>query len=165
MGVFLSGNILRRVLRCDDQGDDGRMNRDDFGRFVGSLTADVLEFNPHAIPKPDTLYIRMTRGERRIADELHKVFGVFKRVVIDVDGEQHEFHADSLVQMLEDYEDAQGMSNHMRLFGTPERAAVTLLDACDNCGQNDCSGCQLYEFTSGGDLDYDALLEWLRGDA
>lgn len=56
-------------------------------------------------------------------------------------------------------------SNYERLFGTPERAAVTLLDACDNCGQNDCSGCQLYEFTSGGDLDYDALLEWLRSDA
>ena len=26
MGVFLSGNILRRVLRGDDQGDDGRMS-------------------------------------------------------------------------------------------------------------------------------------------
>lgn len=56
-------------------------------------------------------------------------------------------------------------SRYEKLFGTPERAAVTLLDVCDNCGQNDCSGCQLYEFTSGGDLDYDALLEWLRGDA
>jgi len=55
-------------------------------------------------------------------------------------------------------------SNYEKLFGTPERAARTLLDACDNCGQNDCSGCQVYELTSGGDLDYDALLEWLRGD-
>ena len=51
------------------------------------------------------------------------------------------------------------------LFGTPERAARTLLDTCDNCGQNDCSGCQVYELTSGGDLDCDALLEWLSGDA
>lgn len=51
------------------------------------------------------------------------------------------------------------------LFGTPERAARTLLDVCDNCGQDDCSGCQVYEFTSGGNLEYDALLEWLRGDA
>ena len=58
-----------------------------------------------------------------------------------------------------------GESNYKRLFGTPERAARTLLDACDNCGQNECSGCQVYELTSGGDLDYDALLEWLRGDA
>ena len=140
------------------------MKASDFGRFGGSLTADVLEFNPDAIPKPDTLRIRMTRGERRIADELRKEFGGFKRVVIDVDGEQHEFSADSLVQMLEDYEDAQGMSNHMRLFGTSERAAGTLIDICDNCGQNDCSGCQVYELTSGGDLGYDALLEWLRGD-
>ena len=56
-------------------------------------------------------------------------------------------------------------SRWFELFGTPERAARTLLDACDNCGQDECSGCQVYELTSGGDLDYDALLEWLRGDA
>ena len=139
------------------------MKASDFGRFGGSLTADVLEFNPHAIPKPDTLYIRMTRGERRIADDLRKEFGGFKRVVINVDGEQHEFHADSLVQMLEDYEDMH--SRWDELFGTPERTARTLLDACDNCGQNDCSGCQVYELTGGGDLDYDALLEWLKQEA
>lgn len=58
-----------------------------------------------------------------------------------------------------------GETNWDLLFGTPERAARTLLDACDNCNQNDCNGCQVYELTSGGDLDYDALLEWLRGDA
>lgn len=56
-------------------------------------------------------------------------------------------------------------SRWFELFGTPERAARTLGDACDNCGQNDCSGCQVYELTSGGDLDYNELLEWLRGDA
>lgn len=61
------------------------------------------------------------------------------------------------------YEGVVGTRWH-DLFGTPERAARTLLDTCDNCGQNDCSGCQVYEFTSGGDLDYDALLEWLRGE-
>lgn len=55
-------------------------------------------------------------------------------------------------------------TNWERLFGTPERAARTLIDICDNCGQNECSGCQVYELTSGGEVDYDALLEWLRGD-
>ena len=130
--------------------------------YSGSLTADVLEFNPDAIPAPDTLHIRMTRGEQRIADELRKAFGDFERVVIDVDGERHEFGADSLIRLLEEYESA---SRWHELFGTPERAARTLLDACDNCGQDDCSGCQVYELTSGGDLDYDTLLEWLRGDA
>lgn len=58
-----------------------------------------------------------------------------------------------------------GESRWFELFGTPERAARTLLDVCDNCGQNECSGCQVYELTSGGDLDYDALLEWLRGES
>ena len=131
------------------------MNKEDFAEFDGSLNADVLTFNPDAIPAPDTLVIRMTRGERRIADELRKQFGGFERVIIDVDGERHEFSADSLVQMLEDYEDAQGMNNHMRLFGTPERAARTLHELCGGC-------CGLPERIRG---DYDAILEWLEGDA
>jgi hypothetical protein len=113
------------------------------------------------IPEPDTLLISMTRGERRIADELHKTFGDFKRVVIDVDGEKREFSADSFIRLLEDYEDAQGMSNYMRLFGTPERAARTLVNL--NCDGSGCDGCSL------GDTEcnygYDTLLEWLRGDA
>lgn len=136
------------------------MSKEDFATFGGSLIADVLSFNYDAIPGPDTLHISMTRGEHRIADELRKQFGGFERVVIDVDGERHEFGADSLIQMLEDYEDAQGMNNHMRLFGTPERAARTLADNCDD--YNLCDGCS-------ADCEshdcYDALLEWLRGDA
>lgn len=74
--------------------------------FGGSLVADVLEFHPESIPAPDTLYIRMRRGEKRIAEELHRQFGGFKRVVIDVDGERHEFSADSLIRLLEGYEGA-----------------------------------------------------------
>ena len=128
-----------------------------FDEFDGNLTADVLSFNPDAIPEPDTLYIHMTRGERRVADELRKSFGGFERVVIDVDGERHEFSADSLVQMLEDYEDAQGMNNHMRLFRTPERAARTLAGiSCDGC----CESCSLYG--AGCTYDGSKLLEWLN---
>lgn len=82
------------------------MNREDFAEFGGSLTADVLSFNTDAIAAPDTLFIRMTRGESRIAEELHKAFGGFERVIIDVDGEQHEFGADSLIRLLEGYEGA-----------------------------------------------------------
>lgn len=137
------------------------MNKDDFGRFGGSLTADVLSFNPGAVPKTNTLVIRMTRGERRVADELRKHFGGFERVVIDVDGERHEFGADSLIRLLEGYEDAQGMNNHMRLFGTPERAARTMVDMCEGGTFDDCGGCPaaLAECKLG---DYDALLEWLK---
>ena len=74
--------------------------------FDGSLVADVLEFHPESIPAPDTLFIYMRRGEKRIAEELRNRFGDFKRVVIDVDGEQHEFSADSLILLLERYEGA-----------------------------------------------------------
>lgn len=110
------------------------------------------------IPEHDTLVIRMTRGERRIANELRNGFGWFRRVIIDVDGERHEFGADSLIQMLEDYEDAQGMNNHMKLFGTPERAALMLANNCDGFCDGCPADCESHDC-------YDAILEWLRGDA
>lgn len=71
------------------------------------MSGDVMSFNLDAVPKPNTLYIRMTRGQRRIADELHKAFGDFERVVIDVDGEEHEFDADSFIRLREEYEDGE----------------------------------------------------------
>ena len=50
------------------------------------------------------------------------------------------------------------------LFGTPERAARAMVDMCEGGTFDDCGGCPaaLYECKLG---DYDALLEWLRGDA
>lgn len=132
-----------------------------YDTFSGSITGEVLTFNPGAIPAPDTLHIRMTRGERRIADDLRKQFGGFKRVVIDVDGERHEFSADSLIRLLEGYEGARDTSRHAELFGTPERAARTLEKAkglCNWCDMETCAveggECRIY--------DYDVLLEWLN---
>ena len=128
-----------------------------FDEFDGNLTADVLSFNPDAIPEHDTLYIHMTRGERRVADELRKSFGGFERVVIDVDGEQHEFPADILIGLLEGYEDVHRVNRHMALFGTPERAARTLAGiSCDGC----CESCSLYG--AGCTYDGSKLLEWLN---
>lgn len=48
------------------------------------------------------------------------------------------------------------------LFGTPERAAKTISDAC---GESEyCGGCPAVEmYCHNGN--YDALLEWLRDDA
>ena len=48
------------------------------------------------------------------------------------------------------------------LFGTPERAARTL---ADNCPGGSCGGCPGIKAETCGLGDYDALLEWLRGDA
>ena len=65
-------------------------------------------------------------------------------------------------------------SNYDKLFGTPERAARTLTNVCQfTHGGELCDRCQCYLF---GDCDrtlrlmserriYDALLEWLKGDA
>ena len=140
-----------------------------FDEFGGSLTADVLSFNPDAIQAPDTLVILMKRGERRIADELRKQFGGFRRVVIDVDGERHEFSADSLIRLLEGYEGAMGASRYGELFGTPERAARTMAGKCCDCCE--CVLSHACDRASGegcllsNEGDYDALLEWLRSDA
>lgn len=136
--------------------------------FGGSIVGDVLTFNPDAIPEPDTLVIRMTRGERRIADELRKSFGGFERVIIDVDGERHEFNADSFIGLLESYERAQGTNNYMRLFGTPERAAnvILALQICP-CVKDECVFCPAhdvcFEHYKGGRTVYE-MAEWLRED-
>ena len=53
-------------------------------------------------------------------------------------------------------------TNYERLFGTPERAARTL---ADNCPGGSCGGCPGIKAETCGLGDYDALLEWLRGDA
>lgn len=133
-----------------------------FDEFCDSITGEVLTFNPDAMPAPTMLHIRMTRGERHIADELRKAFGGFERVVIDVDGEHHEFGADSLIRLLEGYE---GASRYHELFGTPERAARTTV-ALNNCRVvccEDCAARGACRYDGCGD-DYDALLEWLRGE-
>lgn len=77
------------------------------GYGLGTVTGHVLEFNPAAIPQPDTFCIFMTRGERRVRDEICRHFGGFRRVVIDVDGERHEYDANTLIRLLERYEEKE----------------------------------------------------------
>ena len=62
-------------------------------------------------------------------------------------------------------------SNYEKLFGTPERAARTMAtqcfgatsEACDMCVFDECDG----KLRNSGTYQtaYDALLEWLMGDA
>jgi len=57
------------------------------------------------------------------------------------------------------------MTNYEKLFGTPERAAETLMDMCQSMG--DCAHCPMYvaglafcdSGTYGGDV-----LEWLESE-
>lgn len=55
-------------------------------------------------------------------------------------------------------------SRWFKLFGTPELAARTLAGICENCKYGDCVTCGVPEWADYSH-DYDALLEWLRGDA
>lgn len=68
--------------------------------YSGSLTADVLTVGK--IPEPDALYIFMTRGNG--ANEFRRRHGSIRRLVIDVDGERHDFSADALIRLLEGLE-------------------------------------------------------------
>ena len=65
---------------------------------------------------------------------------------------------ESLRGRLQELQGVTGESRHSELFGTPERAARTLADNCDD--YNLCNGCP-------ADCEshdcVDALLEWLRG--
>ena len=55
----------------------------------------------------------------------------------------------------------RGETRYERLFGTPEKTAQTLVDNCEK--SHFCEGC--IADTGDHDCTYDALLEWLRGDA
>lgn len=89
----------------------------------------------------------------------------FPQLLVSMPRHNGERYARLMVEQFKQMNAMLGKTRWYELFGTPERTTRTLLDVCDNCGQDDCSGCQVYEVTHGGDLGYDALLEWLRGDA
>ena len=78
----------------------------DCADFSGAVECRVLESHFDNLPEPDTLCIFMTRGERSVRESVNKAFGSIKRVVIDVDGEKHEFSADALIRLLEGLEGA-----------------------------------------------------------
>ena len=76
----------------------------DYADFSGSFECRVLESHLDKLPEPDTLCIYMTRGERRVRESVSMAFGNIRRVVIDVDGEKHEYDADALIALLEGLE-------------------------------------------------------------
>lgn len=55
-------------------------------------------------------------------------------------------------------------TNYERLFGTPERAARTLVDSCNDDYDYGCGGCPIAHANCKCG-DYDTILKWLRSDA
>ena len=51
-----------------------------------------------------------------------------------------------------------------KLFGTPERAMLTIASWCTH-SDGSCAGCPVYGSDVDDCSDCDSLLEWLRGDA
>lgn len=70
--------------------------------------------------------------------------------------------ADTIESLMDRLQAVQGVgdeTNYDKLFGTPERAAVTLVRTSDERAV-----CKLPTWTASSN-DYDAWLEWLKGDA
>lgn len=68
------------------------------------------------------------------------------------------------IERLQELQGVASESRYTELFGTPERAAQTFEDFCDKCDKGECNDCPLDKLTDFC-IGYDALLEWLRGDA
>ena len=56
-------------------------------------------------------------------------------------------------------------SNYDKLFGTPERAARTICRQLKHFNICICDGCPVKPPNKDCDSEYDALLEWMMGDA
>ena len=75
---------------------------------------------------------------------------------------------ESLRGRLQELQGVTGESRYSELFGTPERAARTIIDTLAACEGPKCTSgrCPFRQLQHCPDYDdYDALLEWLRGDA
>jgi len=68
------------------------------------VMGEIVAFQRIGCPTVMKLVIRMTRGKKRIADEIRGAFGSFDRIVIDVDGEEHAYDADEVIRLLERFE-------------------------------------------------------------
>ena len=71
------------------------------------------------------------------------------------------------IEKLEPHSNQLEPSRWHALFGTPERAARTLsiMQRCELGIIGNCGECEMHDACSVRDGDYDALLEWLKGDA
>ena len=57
------------------------------------------------------------------------------------------------------------MTEYDKLFGTPERAALTICRQLKHYNICICDGCPVKPPNKECDSEYDALLEWLKGAA
>ena len=77
-----------------------------------------------------------------------------------------ERYVQDLRDMLQELQGVTDESHYSELFGTPERAARTMAGKCCDCLECVIVDACEYGEGEGCHLDnYDALLEWLRGDA
>ena len=67
------------------------------------MESDVATYEAATMELPScSLIINLTR--ETVRDEFHRYFGTPDRIIIDVDGERHEYDADTIISLLERYE-------------------------------------------------------------
>lgn len=57
------------------------------------------------------------------------------------------------------------MTRYEKMFGTPERAMLTIASWCTHTLNGGCRGCPVYGSDIDDCSDCEALLDWLEGDA
>lgn len=96
---------------------------------------------------------------RSWADQLSDREGEFGVVVRALVADLREA-ADTIESLSDKLQGVMG-TRYCELFGTPERAARTLMDICDECDESACSECKVDPLV-GYATNYDVLLEWLN---
>ena len=102
------------------------------------------------------------RYRRKDVDEMQKISGMLFEAADTIENLR-----DRLQPVPTELDYIEDKSQWHELFGTPERAARTIIKTCDET--TECEACPIFH----ADInalktncsDYDALLEWLRGDA
>ena len=92
--------------------------------------------------------------------DIAKLVPMLREAADTIEGLRKQVAKCQIAELKADYD----TSRHFELFGTPERAAQTMALMCE-CSP-ECSFCLLKGRAESicGNGDYDALLEWLRGE-
>ena len=100
--------------------------------------------------------ITAAANAKLIAEQVH--------TIIELQAKLNEYDETHMLLPLDIHDVPNDTSRYFELFGMPERAARTLAGICEICEYGDCVTCGVPEWMDYSH-DYDALLEWLRGDA
>ena len=98
---------------------------------------------------------------RKDVDEMQQISGMLFEAADTIEVLRKQVAKCQIAELKADYD----TSRYFELFGTPERAARTICRQLKHFNICICDGCPVKPPNKECDSEYDALLDWLRGDA